>query len=233
MEREKENKAALFFVGIMVIIVLSGIGIRYYKEYNAFQFRNHLTETAVTIDGTFVTLGEMSYYIAMVEQEFQSMAIAYNPGNPEDFWNTHFKNLENSKFTNTYAKEVAGDLCVYDYIMAKEAEKKGFELSEEQRKECQRMAVDFYYRLSYEAVENTGVTIENLLPMVERNELVKEYVTATAENIKKQDAQVDVSGLNYDGDYYQTVIMPQYSVEFNSSVWDEVKMGTITVNVEE
>lgn len=231
MGQKKERKAAWIIGGIVVGILLVGIALRTWKEQNVFKYREHLEENAVIIDGTGVSFCNMAYYIAMVEQELQSMAIAYNPANPEEFWNVHFKDLENSAFTSTYAKNIVEELCVYDYVMEQEAIKNGFSLTEEQQKECKRLAVDFYYRMSYEGTENTGITIENLQPMIERNELVKNYVLNVAEEIKAQDEKADVSGLNYDGDYYNTTIKPQYKVEFNTGSWAQVKLGTITVNV--
>ena len=34
-----------------------------------------------------------------------------------EFWNTHFKNSLDSVFTRDYAKQLAIDLCEYDFIM--------------------------------------------------------------------------------------------------------------------
>ncbi|MGN0318372.1 MAG: hypothetical protein ACI4E1_10635 [Lachnospira sp.] len=220
---------AIISMGILLIII--AVFYSRYRQEHTFVYNKNLDKTAVTINDTCVTLEDMSYYVAIVEQQIQEMAISYNPDKPDELWNTHFSAGPDSVFTRDYAKSLAMELCIYDYIMSAEAEKKGFSINEEHREKCADYTDKMYSNLSKQAKDNIGITKDNLPAMVERHELVTAYVSTVAESFKEHDENVDASVLNYDGEFYKTVIYPEYKVTVNDAVWDDVKLGNLTVNL--
>lgn len=231
-KRKSFNKLKIFaIISLGFLLILISIFYYRYMQNKKFVYNKNLNSTAVTINETEVTLENMSYYVVMVEQQIQEMAVSYNPDKPEELWNTHFSAGPDSVFTRDYAKSLAMELCIYDYIMQAEAEKKGFSMSDEHKEMCEDYTQKIYDGLSSKARENVGVTMDNLSVMVERHELVKAYVLTVSENFKEQNENVDVSVLNYDGEFYKTVIYPNYKVTVNDSIWDDVNFGNLTVNI--
>mgnify|MGYP000724359947 FL=1 len=74
----------------MLIAAILAILIVFNKSKD-FVYNKHLDEAVISIDDENITLKDFSYYIYIVEKQINDMAIKYNPDDPNDFWNTHFK----------------------------------------------------------------------------------------------------------------------------------------------
>lgn len=215
---------AVLIAAILVILIM-------FNKSKEFIYNKHLDEAVISIDDENITLKDFSYYIYIVEKQINEMAIKYNPDDPNDFWNTHFKNSLDSVFTRDYAKQLAKDLCEYDYIMEKEASIYNIYVTESEKESIKADAKDTYDDFSQKAKNNTRLSEEDIYNILCRRKLVEKYATRAAEQVRSDGFEGDsASLLDYDGDYYKEIIRSKYSITENNKLLDKITMGRVTVN---
>lgn len=232
--RLKANKIKFVVIPIIIFIVviillLSMIIMR--EKSMKYVFSERLDKQVITIDDKKITLYDTCYYIIDVENTINEMAVAYNPNDPTEFWNTHFSNSMNSVFTRDYARKLVRELCIYDYIMEQEAYKKDVSLNDNEIAEAKEQASDFYEGLSEKAKKNTTITREAVEDVCLRKKLVTKYVELVAKNLKKEGYTDDmISQLNYDGTLYQNTIKKEYNIDYSEYEFNNLPMGSISIN---
>ena len=88
----KKKKVEIITVCICVVLIAAILAILIvFNKSKDFVYNKHLDEAVISIDDENITLKDFSYYIYIVEKQINDMAIKYNPDDPNDFWNTHFK----------------------------------------------------------------------------------------------------------------------------------------------
>lgn len=215
---------AVLIAAILVILIM-------FNKSKEFIYNKHLDEAVISIDDENITLKDFSYYIYIVEKQINEMAIKYNPDDPNDFWNTHFKNSLDSVFTRDYAKQLAKDLCEYDYIMEKEASVYNIYVTESEKESIKADAKDTYDDFSQKAKDNTRLSEADIYNILCRRKLVEKYATRAAEQVRSDGFEGDsASLLDYDGDYYKEIIRSKYSITENNKLLDKITMGRVTVN---
>ncbi len=215
---------AVLIAVILVILIL-------FNKSKEFIYNKHLDEAVISIDDENITLKDFSYYIYIVEKQINEMAIKYNPDDLNDFWNTHFKNSLDSVFTRDYAKQLAKDLCEYDYIMEKEASVYNIYVTESEKESIKADAKDTYDDFSQKAKGNTRLSEADIYNILCRRKLVEKYATRAAEQVRSDGFEGDsASLLDYDGDYYKEIIRSKYSITENNKLLDKITMGRVTVN---
>ena len=215
---------AVLIAAILVILIM-------FNKSKEFIYNKHLDEAVISIDDENITLKDFSYYIYIVEKQINEMAIKYNPDDPNDFWNTHFKNSLDSVFTRDYAKQLAKDLCEYDYIMEKEASIYNIYVTESEKESIKADAKDTYDDFSQKAKDNTRLSEADIYNILCRRKLVEKYATRAAEQVRSDGFEGDsASLLDYDGDYYKEIIRSKYSITENNKLLDKITMGRVTVN---
>ena len=215
---------AVLIAAILVILIM-------FNKSKEFIYNKHLDEAVISIDDENIALKDFSYYIYIVEKQINEMAIKYNPDDPNDFWNTHFKNSLDSVFTRDYAKQLAKDLCEYDYIMEKEASVYNIYVTESEKESIKADAKDTYDDFSQKAKDNTRLSEEDIYNILCRRKLVEKYATRAAEQVRSDGFEGDsASLLDYDGDYYKEIIRSKYSITENNKLLDKITMGRVTVN---
>ena len=232
MTKAKKRKIiTLIICGIVILLlifyaVMGELSRRYI-------LRNHLDNVMVTIDGEGITLQEMAYYVIDVEDTINRMAIDYNPDKPEEFWNTHFSNSLDSVFTRDYAKKLVRELYIYDYVMEKEAIKKGYSLTLGEKNGAREDAGIFYDNLSEHTIKVLEVDEEQIVMIFERKMLVEKYVKKFADILESEGYTGDIaSQLNFDGLFYQDKIKSEYDISFSELEFNRLPLGTITINYE-
>ena len=86
----KLNKKNIIIIILVVIGSAALLVMAYIKNKNSeYDIKKHINETAITVNGHDVSLKETMYYIKDVEDMINSMAVKYNPDEPNQFWNTH------------------------------------------------------------------------------------------------------------------------------------------------
>lgn len=173
--RKKDKTKYVVIPLVIVAILIVTLVVIVYKKLTApvYQLSENLDQTAITIDGDNITLRDTGVYIADVEETFDKMAKAYNPNDPLEFWKVHFSAGEDSTFTNDYAKSYVKKLYVYDYIMEKEAAKKGVTLTDAEKQEAVQEGKDAYIDLTDKAIDTLGLTQQAVIVIYTRKKLVK------------------------------------------------------------
>lgn len=228
-----KNKKAEIIVIIISAVLIAVIFVMLigFNKNKDFVYNKHLDETVISIDDENITLKEFSYYVYIVEKQVNDMAIKYNPDNPNDFWNTYFKNSLDSVFTRDYAKQLAKDLCEYDYIMEKETAVHNIYVTESEKESLRSDAKDTYDDFSQKAKDNTKLSEDDIYNILCRRKLVEKYASRAATQVKADGFEGDsTSLLDYDGDYYKEVIKAGYNITENDKLLDKITMGRITVN---
>ena len=227
----KKKKVEIITVCICVVLIAAILAILIvFNKSKDFVYNKHLDEAVISIDDENITLKDFSYYIYIVEKQINDMAVKYNPDDPNDFWNTHFKNSLDSVFTRDYAKQLAIDLCEYDYIMEYESTVYNLYLTDSDKQSCKSNAHDTYEDMSEKAHNNTKLTEDDIYNILCRKKLVEKYVTRAAQKVQEEGFEGDSSLFNYDGDFYKEKIKIKYDVTENHKLLDKITMGRVTVN---
>lgn len=228
----KKKKVEIITVCICVVLIAAILAILIvFNKSKDFVYNKHLDEAVISIDDENITLKDFSYYIYIVEKQINDMAIKYNPDDPNDFWNTHFKNSLDSVFTRDYAKQLAKDLCEYDYIMEKETAIHNIYVTESEKESIKADAKDTYDDFSQKAKDNTRLSEEDIYNILCRRKLVEKYAVRVAQQVKSDGFAGDsASLLDYDGEYYKEIIKSKYNVTENNKLLDKITMGRVTVN---
>lgn len=228
----KKKKVEIITVCICVVLIAAILAILIvFNKSKDFVYNKHLDEAVISIDDENITLKDFSYYIYIVEKHINDMAIKYNPDDPNDFWNTHFKNSLDSVFTRDYAKQLAKDLCEYDYIMEKETAIHNIYVTESEKESIKADAKDTYDDFSQKAKDNTRLSEEDIYNILCRRKLVEKYAVRAAQQVKSDGFEGDsASLLDYDGEYYKEMIKSKYNVTENNKLLDKITMGRVTVN---
>lgn len=224
-------------IEVIALVILAGILqlhfgflIYRYNKNKDFIYEKHLQENVITINSENITLKDFSYYVYVVEKKINEMALQYNPDDANEFWNTHFKNSLDSVFTRDYAKQLAIDLCEYDYIMEYESTVYNLYLTDSDKQSCKSNAHDTYEDMSEKAHNNTKLTEDDIYNILCRKKLVEKYVTRAAQKVQEEGFEGDSSLFNYDGDFYKEKIKIKYDVTENHKLLDKITMGRVTVN---
>lgn len=228
--KKKKTEIVAVIICLVVLIILFVFLVMFNKSKD-FIYNKHLDETVISIDDVNITLKDFSYYIYIVEKQINDMALKYNPDNLNDFWNTHFSNSLDSVFTRDYAKQLAKDLCEYDYIMEKETYVHDIYITDSEQQSLRLDAKDTYSDLSEKARDNTHLSEDDIYNILCRRKLVEKYVMRAASQIKTDGFEGDSAALlDYDGDYYKERIKTKYNITENDKLLDKITMGRVTVN---
>lgn len=226
-----KRKITKIVVGIIVVVAALGGLIIWIRQSQQFVFEKHLSDQALTIEDTSLQLKDVTYYIMAMEQKVNDMAVAYNSADPKEFWNTHYSAGTNSVFMRDYAKNAAKELCVYDYVMEREAQAAGISLTESDTTQAERDAISYYNQMNEKQKTNTGISQDQLVLIYQRKKQVEKYVAMAKQSITKQGYTGDVSAqLDYTGEFYQNQIRSKYQISKNDWLWDKMSLGKITVN---
>ena len=109
---------------LCALLMLGGCGVR----VKTIDFKEHLDETVLELDGEKYPLRELAFYVAYEEQLIQQQALAYDATNPNAYWNTHI----NGHFMRVYARNEAMNMLIHDLIFYEMALELGMELDQEE-----------------------------------------------------------------------------------------------------
>lgn len=228
--KNKRAEIMVIVISAVLVAVIFTMLIRFNKN-KEFVYNKHLDETVISIDDENITLKEFSYYVYIVEKQVNDMAIKYNPDDTNEFWNTYFKNSLYSVFTRDYAKQLAKDLCEYDYIMEKETAVHNLYVTESEKDSLRTEAKDTYNDFTQKAKDNTQLSEDDIFNILCRRKLAEKYAIRAATQVKADGFEGDSSSLlDYDGDYYKEIIKAKYNITENEKLLDKITMGRITVN---
>lgn len=201
------------------------------KILSRFDYEDHLDETVITVDDNGITLREFGYYIYEVEAFVQNQALLYDPENPKRWWNTHFSAGWDSQFVCDYAKKVAINTYLSDEIYYQKAVSNGFVLSSAEEAQAAEESKNMLNRMDPEQLEITGLDGDIVMNLRRRHTLAAKYAAYLAETQSFAGYTEEPEKLvNWDGAYFQQVILPEHIVVTNDKVMDKITLGKITVN---
>lgn len=230
---KKKDKKVLFICLLLfgVILALAVLSVRG-RHRKIFDYEAHLDDTVLSVDETQVTLREFGYYIYEVEEYVNQQAKAYDPNNPQSYWNIHFSAGKKSRFLKNMAKDTAVNTCLAEIIYADMAEQNGYELTTEEKNAAMEQAAELLSKMTKAQIEKTGLTKE----LVQKIELRKALAARYAEDYVQK---VDLHGyegnplelISGNGAYFQDTILPKHHVKFAKKLLNELHFGKITVNL--
>ncbi len=201
---------------ICVLALLSGCGVR----VKTIDFKEHLDETVLELDGQKYPLRELAFYVAYEEQLIQEQALAYDTENPNAYWNTHM----NGHFVRVRAREEAMNMAIHDLIFYEMALELGMELDQEEIDYATERSEDFWMDLGEVGQTRLGVTKDELTEDLLRMALAQKYqqLYAAMQDVPEEDC--DASGAAY-----QT-LLGEHTYKIRNQLWEGVSMGHVTLD---
>lgn len=199
-----------------ILIGLCGCGAR----QKTIEFKEHLDETVLELDGQTYPLRELAFYVAYEERIVQEQALAYAPADPNSYWNTHM----NGYFIRLRARDEAMNLAIHDLIFYDMAMDLGMELNQEEIDYATGRSEDFWMDLGEAAQLRLGITKAELTEDLLRMALAQKYqeLYAAMKNVPKED--YDVSGAAYE------TLLEAHTYKIRDRLWEGVSMGHVTLD---
>ncbi len=194
-----------------------------HRKDEVTHYKDYIDKVAITIidDETKIemTFKEAAYYIMVAESNHELQAIKYNETFPHQYWNIHIGDRTMSEII----KEDILVALIRDMIYYNEAQKAGYELSEEALLECSLQAQDEYGAMTGKQFEATQYELEDYYNVIVKINLVKYYMTILMEEGYTEEE------LSVDGEYYQKT-SEKYEVTKAEDIWKVISIGSITIN---
>ena len=225
------KKAILPIIVIVILIIVPATLMVVHHKKNIFRYEDNLDETVVSIDDTSVSLREFGYYIYEVEAFVQDQAVIYDPENPKKWWNTHFSAGLDSTFVCDYAKKVAVNTLICDEIYCREAISQGMSLNADTKARITKETEEMYGEMDSYQLDITGLDKTVIQNIKEKHALASqyaEYLVSTGDFSRYSGDPHDL--LNWDGQYYQEIILPSHMITENEALLGKITLGKITVN---
>lgn len=201
---------------LCVLLCLGGCGVR----QKTIDFKEHLDDTVLELDGQKIPLRELAFYVAYEEQIIQEQALVYDATNPNAYWNTHI----NGYFVRVKARNEAMDQAIHDFIFYEMANELGMELDEEEIDYAKGRSGDFWMDLGETGQTRLGITEEELTEDLLRMALAQKYqqLYAAMQNVPEED--YDAGGAAYE------TLLGEHTYKIRDSLWEGVSMGHVTLD---
>ena len=212
---------SLLFVAMAGILLSRGAGS------SGMVYREHLEDVVVTMtvpDGIPVTLtlNDLAYYVWKVERDGDVRAQAYDAADPKAYWNLFLNDEgDQSGYMSDLGRKAVVDYAVRDAIYVREAEAKGFALTEEQEKAAIMEADRYFLDQSPKAAEALQLSREELIESVKKETLAREYMLYLYDNGQKD---IDVGGAWYEA------LKETCGVSVDDEVVKGIRIGYVTIN---
>ena len=222
MKKQEGGRQTYVFLAVMCLLVavVAAAAFSRAKSLEKIVFREHLDDTAVTVDGSEYKFRDVAFYVAYQYMETQKQAKVYDLEHTGKYWNIH----TNGSFLRVEAKSMAVQMAVHDVIFYDMAVKEDAALTEEERIYMENRKADFWSDLEEEGQKRLGIQEEEL------EEVFLRMALAQKEQQRYADAQgVDYREYNVNGDSYRE-LLKTHTYEINDALWDRLDFGKITVN---
>ncbi len=226
-EDKKNNKIIVACILSIAICICAFMFIYYGNKNKDFEYNKHLEENILTISSKDdnvssieVNLQEMAYYIINVEGDIQDMACQFDSEHPNRYW---LIKIEPSYDMKDYAKDLAYDTCVRNYVYYMEAVKSGRELSQEELKLASDDAKTIMKNLSGKQMDMSDYSEDVLYNLQKKLYLATKHVNALLKE------GYTIEELELEGSYYED-LLKSYDINVNDDLWDGVVLGNLSVD---
>ena len=201
---------------VCVLFCMSGCGAR----VKTIDFKEHLDDTVLELDGQKYPLRELAFYVAYEEQVIQEQALVYDATDPNAYWNTHM----NGYFVRVRARDEAMNMAIHDFIFYEMAQELGMELDQEEIDYATGRSEDFWLDLGETGQARLGITGEELTEDLLRMALAQKYqrLYAAMQNVPEED-------YNVGGAAYET-LLGEHTYKIRDRLWEGVSMGHVTLD---
>ncbi len=227
---KKEVKGILAFILVLAAICVVIGMIRMRKR---FVFEERLSDIVLQVEDTNISLKEISYYIMLLEADVDKAARIYDAENPRAYWNLYMNQETQEGYESGYisdlAKQAVMDNCILDNIYYKEAVAAGFTLTPELLEDIRYEANKKCETMTKRQREKTQLNPEEMYLIMEKAYTARQYMASLAAAADEKMLQKLLIEYDIGGDLYEN-IKQKYHVAIDESLWDNVIMGTITVD---
>lgn len=230
MNERKYNVISAICIVCIVLAVIAFLLIYYSNKNDEFVYNEHLEENVLTVTETAgnevtvnVNMQEMAYYIINVEGDVNQMACQYDSENPGAYWSLKIETIYTIR---DYAKDLAMDSCIRDNIYYIEAVKNNVTLTEEEEELASEDARTIMKNLTDRQMDVSDYSHNVVYDIQKKLYLASKYVNSLVEN------GYTMEELELKGSYYEELKL-QYDITENEELWDEVKLGNLTVKTKE
>lgn len=213
------KKVIKYFIIAIVCLGLLGVCIYSWESQQQLTYGDCLEETAFEVDGEFVEMKWLAFYIIYEEREVEQQAMIYNPDCTADYWNLHI----NGVFIREDARDTIMKMAVHDYLFYCEAVKAGLQLDATEQRRLENTEADFWMDLLDEQADNLPVSDEYLVETMRRIALAEKYQAQLA----RQEGH-SYTSYSWNGGYYNKWLETQ-DVTINDKIWDRISVGNITL----
>lgn len=225
MSKKKQDIIIVICVITLVLSVCAIFCIYCMNKNEEFVFNENLDKIVLTVkcDGEAmdVSMQEIAYYIINVEGDVDDMAHQFNNENLNAYWNVK---LDKGLYTmRKYAKDLVIEKCVMDNIYYMEALKNNITLTDEEKELASEDAHIILKNMTAKQMDVTDYSFEDLCKIMNKLYLTSKYVGQLME------AAYTMEELDYKGSYYLK-LKDEYSYKVEEKLWDEVKLGELTVD---
>lgn len=214
--RKRIQETLLGMLLLCALLCVGGCGVR----QRTIEFKEHLDETVLELDGIKYPLRDLAFYVAYEEQLIQQQALAYDASDPNAYWNTHI----NGHFMRVQARNEAMNLAIHDFIFYEMAVEMGMELDQEEIDYATGRSEDFWMDLGETGQMRLGITGEELTEDLLRMALAQKYeqLYAAMQNVPEEDYYVD--GAAYEA------LLGAHTYKIRDRLWEGVSMGHVTLD---
>ena len=209
-----------FIIMGLIIVLLFFLGVRHYNTIQPIEYEDHLSDTAVKVDGEELTLSDLSFYVLYEEQLIETDAMVYNKKNTRDFWNLH----ANGIFFKAAAKKAVMDMAVHDHLFYKAALDEGITLSVDELKTVNDRYNDFTEDLLLQQLDSPIYNEDVIKNTMEKIALAEKY-----QGIMADRDSTTYAGYGYDG-YDFKRFLEHHEVKINKKIWDRINIGDNSIS---
>ena len=221
---EKKYGRITMIVALLIVVAL--IGIVVWNQNRIFSIEKSMETTAYSFEGEKVPLKDVMYYIMMEEDAVNELALTYDAENPRAYWNLFIS----GKFVSKLAAQTACNYAIRDDLYAKEAEKLGLILSEEEKQDAKIKAQAIFDGMTEKQLNATHLTVEQITAICEQRTLVNNLCVHLAKE-RELEIEEDVLQKYYglESKYFDE-LQETYKVVINKSLWNNISLGAVTIN---
>ncbi|MBO5259201.1 MAG: SurA N-terminal domain-containing protein [Agathobacter sp.] len=207
----------------VILIVMIFIALGKYESRQDIVYKDSLDMTAAKVNGTTLTLADVAFYVYYEEDQVNKQAVAYNPEDPNEYWNTY----TDGQFMKMSARNAAIQMAVHDEIFYQMAVEEGITLSEEEQTSLANNQADVWADMTDEGIEiRLGITQEQINETLEKMIYAQKYQTIYALS-----SNGDYEDYNLGKEPYEE-LLEQQDYEINEKIWERVPFGKVTINYE-
>lgn len=217
----RQSRRFVLLVSIVMVIVAAA---SFYRAGSTgkVNYKEHLSDNILTINGEDLTLSDIAFYIAFEEIQVEEQARIYDEKNTNKYWNLHI----NGEFIKISTKQAVIDTAVHDWIFYQMAEENGTALTEEETTLYKNTAYDFWMDLSEEQKERIGISYEDVEENVRQIALAEKAQQEYAASVNRS-----FSTFAYDASGYAE-LLKEHRVKVNKRLWRRIDYGNIIVHFE-